>query len=84
MIRLHYGMQNRQPKLNNMSLEEDLKRVIPATKEEREYMERAKKKPLPPPEQIERQLRASGAFRGTQPDKRENDSKSGPDKKRGS
>lgn len=48
-----------------MSLEEDLKRVIPADKETRDMMKRLKKAPPPSPEKIEAQLRASGAFRGT-------------------
>jgi hypothetical protein len=67
-----------------MSLEEDLKKVIPASKEDIRIVEASKRRPLPPPDQIERQLRAAGAFRGRAPMKRENNNKRGQNKQQGS
>lgn len=64
--------------------EEYLKRVIPATKEEREAMERLRNMPPPTPEEVERQLRASGAWRGRVPAEKQDDSKNNPNKQRGS
>jgi hypothetical protein len=46
-----------------MSLEEDLKKVIPPSKEERQRMERLKRQPPTTQEQSNAQIRASKAFR---------------------
>ena len=61
-----------------MSLEEDLKKIIPASKEDIRIVEASKKRPPPSPEKVEAQLRASGAFRGTYHGKQETD-KNGQD-----
>jgi len=46
-----------------MSLEEDLKRVIPADKETYDMMERLRKQPPPPLEKVRAQFKASREFR---------------------
>jgi hypothetical protein len=47
------------------SLEEFLKKVIPATEEDIRAVAASKNRPPPSPEKVEAQLRAGGAFRGT-------------------
>lgn len=59
------------------TFEEYLKTVIPASKEEREFMERLRKEPPPTPEEVETHLRASGAWRGRAPKKPHSESTSG-------